>query len=316
MWLDELNEVVGRLKRRMEQHKEVLSKNETATRYALIDPLLTALAWDLSDPGQVQTEYKIGDRRADYAMFADGHTPRFVIETKKLDRPISDGIRQSIAYCIEEGILYFVVTNGRDWEVYEILKRGHLTDKRIVAFRLTDPTQTTVMKMLWLWRGNFEPESPAVPMVPDKPASRPTETSAPHPAAEEAPPEGKRTDRGVPLGEFSPRSGDRPPAALLFPNRTKKTIAKWYEIQASVVGWLIEAGRLTEADCPVKGPGGAHLVASSPFKRNGRDFHSPKQIHDLWIDGNKSARAHVKAAKDVLKARNVDLSDVRVIAET
>ena len=56
MWLDDLNELVDTLKQRIEQHKDVLGKNETATRYALIDPLLTALGWDLQDPGQVQTE--------------------------------------------------------------------------------------------------------------------------------------------------------------------------------------------------------------------------------------------------------------------
>ena len=88
MWLDDLTELVGTLEERIEQHKDVLGRNETATRYALIDPLLTALGWDLQDPGQVQTEYSTGDGRADYAMLAGGDTsrPRLVIEAKKLGR--------------------------------------------------------------------------------------------------------------------------------------------------------------------------------------------------------------------------------------
>ena len=32
MWLDDLNELVDTLKQRIEQHKDVLGKNETATR--------------------------------------------------------------------------------------------------------------------------------------------------------------------------------------------------------------------------------------------------------------------------------------------
>ena len=170
MWLDDLNELVGTLKERIEQHKDVLGKNETATRYALIDPLLTALGWDLQDPGQVQTEYSTGDGRADYAMLAGGDTsrPRLVIEAKKLGRPISDGINQSITYCVGRGIPYFVVTNGRDWAAYETHKPVPVTDKRIVDFSLTDPAQPTVMKMLWLWRGNFESKSPITPVVPDR----------------------------------------------------------------------------------------------------------------------------------------------------
>ena len=76
MWLDDLTELVGTLEERIEQHKDVLGRNETATRYALIDPLPTALGWDLQDPGQVQTEYSTGDGRADYAMLAGGDTSR------------------------------------------------------------------------------------------------------------------------------------------------------------------------------------------------------------------------------------------------
>ena len=317
MWLDDLNELVGTLNERIEQHKDVLGKNETATRYALIDPLLTALGWDLQDPGQVQTEYSTGDGRADYAMLAGGDTsrPRLVIEAKKLGRPISDGINQSITYCVGRGIPYFVVTNGRDWAAYETHKPVPVTDKLIVDFSLTDPAQPTVMKMLWLWRGNFESGSPITPVVPDRPVLQQAATSAPQPETAESPSNEEQPDRSIPLDEFNPSKGS-PPAALLFSGGTKKSIAKWYEIQTSVVEWLIDTSRLTEADCPVKGPGGHHLVATSPFKRNDNPFQRPKQIGSVWVDINKVASNHIKAAKEILIARNVDLSDVRVVERT
>ena len=319
MWLDDLNELVGRLKERIEQHKDVLGKNETATRYALIDPLLTALGWDLQDPGQVQTEYSTGDGRADYAMLAGGDTsrPRLVIEAKKLDRPISDGINQSITYCVGRGIPYFVVTNGRDWAAYETHKPVPVTDKRIVDFSLTDPTQPTVMKALWLWRGNFESESPIVPVAPDKPVLQQAATSAPQPAAAAPPSSVQRPDRSIPLDEFNPNRGDPPPAALLFPDETEKKITEWYRIQTSVVRWLIDTGHLTEAGCPVKGSKGGHLVAASPVGRNGENFKSPKQIGNVWIEAARDAPGHVRTAKKILeKTRNVDLSHVRVVMET
>ena len=266
MWLDELNELVGRLKERIEQHKDVLCKNETATRYALIDPLLTALGWDLQDPEQVQTEYSTGDGRADYAMLAGGDSsrPRLVIEAKKLGRPIGDGINQSITYCVGRGIPYFVVTNGRDWAAYETHKPVPVTDKRIVDFSLTDLAQPTVMQMLWLWRGNFESESPIVPVAPDRPALQQTVTPASQPAAVESSSSVQQPDRGTPLGEFNPNDGDPPPAALLFSDGTEKEITNWYEFQTLVVEWLIDAGSLTAANCPVEGPRGRYLVATSP----------------------------------------------------
>ena len=318
MWLDELNELVGMLKERIEKHKEVLSKNETATRYALIDPLLTALGWDLQDPEQVQTEYSTGDGRADYAMFTGEDTtrPRLVIEAKKLGRPIGDGIPQSIAYCIGKNIPYFVVTNGREWAAYDIYKRVPATDKRIVDFSLTDPAQTTVMKMLWLWRGNFESESPIMPVVPDRPASQQTANPAPQPTPAESPSSVQRPNRGTPLGEFDPNRGDRPPAAFLFPDGTEKEITNWFEFQTLVVEWLIETGRLTKADCPVKGPRGGYLVGASPAHRNKKPFREPKQVVDVWIETAKHGPHYVRRTKNILEARKVDLSQVRVVTET
>ena len=318
MWLDDLNELVDTLKKRIEQHKDVLGKNETATRYALIDPLLTALGWDLQDPGQVQTEYSTGDGRADYAMLAGGDSsrPRLVIEAKKLGRPIGDGINQSITYCVGRGIPYFVVTNGRDWAAYETHKPVPVTDKRIVDFSLTDPAQAIVMKMLWLWRGNFESGSPMEPVVPDRPASQQTVTPARPPVAAAPPSNAAPFVRGIPLHEFNPGSGTRPPVALLFPDGVKKSIANWSEIQISVVRWLIDTYRLTEADCPIKGPRGGYFVATSPVQRNGKNFISPHQIDSVWIDTRKSASDHIRAVKAILEARNVDLFDVRVVMKT
>ena len=52
-------EVLKEVKRRA---REYPPRNETQTRMALIDPVLTALGWDLSNPHQVELESR---RRAD-----------------------------------------------------------------------------------------------------------------------------------------------------------------------------------------------------------------------------------------------------------
>ena len=75
MWLDELNDLVDELSTKIDRHQETFRKSESATRYCLIDPLLTKLGWDLSDPAQVLTEYKSGNGRADYAMMPVGGPP-------------------------------------------------------------------------------------------------------------------------------------------------------------------------------------------------------------------------------------------------
>ena len=102
--LDELNNVISLLKERMGQHREILSRSEAKTRYSLIDPLLTALGWDLSDPLQVQAEYHTGSGIADYMLLAGRATPQVVIEAKRLGMSVSEGVSQAIGYCLEQGV--------------------------------------------------------------------------------------------------------------------------------------------------------------------------------------------------------------------
>lgn len=49
---------------------------EAQTRYAIIDPILSALGWDTSDPKECRPEwqFKGSKQRVDYALFS-GNTP-------------------------------------------------------------------------------------------------------------------------------------------------------------------------------------------------------------------------------------------------
>ena len=53
---------IENIRARVTDHKEYFEREEH-TRYALIDPMLRALGWDLGDPSQVQVEYEIGKGR-------------------------------------------------------------------------------------------------------------------------------------------------------------------------------------------------------------------------------------------------------------
>ena len=59
MPLDDLVQVIEALQERIREHGDSLRQNEIRTRVALIDPLLTALGWDVSDPGVVTAEYRV-----------------------------------------------------------------------------------------------------------------------------------------------------------------------------------------------------------------------------------------------------------------
>ncbi len=87
MLLDELVRCIEVLQERIRSYADVLRENETRTRMALIDPLLRVLDWDVSDPG-VTPEYRVQDRRADYALLGHDGSPVAVVEAKKLGEPL------------------------------------------------------------------------------------------------------------------------------------------------------------------------------------------------------------------------------------
>ena len=152
MPLENLLTLIEKLQERIDSHDDALKKNEMLTRYALIDPLLRELGWDTEDPDMVVPEYRSGGGSADYALFSNGK-PVIMLEAKKLDRSLNDAIGQGIQYCLVEGTEYFVVTDGRRWEIYETHKPVPIDDKRIVQFDLKDPSAADAcLKALALWR--------------------------------------------------------------------------------------------------------------------------------------------------------------------
>ena len=94
-----------------------ISRHEICTRYAAIDPVLSALDWDLSDVAEVEVEYEHNEYgRVDYALLDNNDEPAIIIEAKKLSL---NGIRvrderQLLAYA--EGMRrgYAKLTNGVD----------------------------------------------------------------------------------------------------------------------------------------------------------------------------------------------------------
>ena len=303
MYLDELIDLIGTLNSRIEKHRSVLSRNEAATRNSLIDPLLAALGWDIADPAEVEPEYQSGAaRRADYALKGGAGIPSIIVEAKKLGRQVDDGIGQSIAYCLERGIEFFVVTNGEKWVVYEMLKRGPIEDKLIVEFRVSDVSNRTVMKMLWLWRGNFKFRHPEQPTLPEETPSKRKMEDGPSEIPRQA----------IAFDKYAPSPGQNPPKSIIFPDGTQKSINKWFEIQTFVVTWLIESGRIAASDCPIASRAGAYLVHTEPVQQSGKRFRNAKNVAGLWIEASRSAQYHVRVAKWILEERQVPLHSFHV----
>lgn len=98
--------------------------NEATTRYAIIDPILTALGWKLDDPNQCRFEEWRGRRRenasgqTDYTLYKHGK-PLVVIEAKSLSKNMNgfSEENQLKSYSVNPDL--WVLTNGSHWYFYK-----------------------------------------------------------------------------------------------------------------------------------------------------------------------------------------------------
>lgn len=95
--------------------------NEANTKALLIEPVVSALGWNLFDIGEVDREFRVYDGTfLDYALRVDGN-PRLFLEAKALSKSLNDKpfIAQTVNYANNEGVLWCVLTNGLDYRVYK-----------------------------------------------------------------------------------------------------------------------------------------------------------------------------------------------------
>ena len=167
MGLDDLVARIELLQARIRSHKDVLRENETRTRMALIDPLMHALGWDVSDPGVVRPEYKVSGGWADYALLRPDGLPAATVEAKKLGDSLASHRMQMLNYANAAGIDYAGLTDGDHWELYNVFKPVPLEGKRILEVSITDdPAHESALKLLLLWRPNLESGQPVRARAP------------------------------------------------------------------------------------------------------------------------------------------------------
>lgn len=116
-------ETLNQVRRRIAKHEhEDLS--EADTKRVIIEPLLELLGWDIRGIEEVKNEYraKSSDNPVDYGIFLD-KKPAFLLEAKALGVNIDDRkcITQTVSYASTCGTEWAVVTNGRDWAIYNAL---------------------------------------------------------------------------------------------------------------------------------------------------------------------------------------------------
>ena len=137
-------EVRGRIQEWDDLGPDLNSWLEEHTRYALIDPILIALGWNIHEPKEChpQWKYPYGEGRVDYALHTPaemGHiatreiAPYIIIEAKAL-RTALDGepLQQLEKYakaCPRMRGGYAVLTDGNYWRIYDPAGRSAFANR-------------------------------------------------------------------------------------------------------------------------------------------------------------------------------------------
>ena len=351
MPLEDLLELVETLRKRIGEHGQLLSQNETRTRYALIDPLLWGVGWDTEDPAQVVPEYALAPKSADYALLGSDGRPTMIVEAKRLDRPLRDGLSQSIAYCVEQGTPYFCVTDGRRWAIYETFRQVPVDKKLVTEFDvLKDSPAEVCLKALALWRpsvveGNVrEGETPVAggdsPPAPETVEPAPqwacpecgdtideseTRRIAGHKAAHTRRNTATQTHR-APLPPPTPsRDAEEgwvslaelevvpfaKPRELLLPTGKQISTPSWVNLVTGVAQWLLDERHLSGDSRPIQ-IRERYILATRPTHPNGKEFKQARHVGPLSIETNYSGADTIRNAQRIIKHAGLNPADFKV----
>ena len=104
-----------------QQNHALFSKNEAATRAALINPVLQALGWDIANVRMVEPERTVENKQSlDYVLKGPTGAIQSVVEAKKLGERLDKlgHVGALIGYAFSLKPVSFFITDGLNWHCY------------------------------------------------------------------------------------------------------------------------------------------------------------------------------------------------------
>ena len=306
--LEELVKTIECLKKRIKEHKDHIQNYESRTRATLIDPVLCALGWDVSEPTIVIIEPKGPGGWADYALLGNnGKTVIMFIEAKKLsdkDIPIS----QTVGYAVSENIQnnanirYCAGTNGDTWELYDVVAQKTVLKTSIVS----DEEAKCALQLLGLWRRSMADGlyAEAVhPVVPNHSFHDPTSTPF--------------SEVWTALNRNVDPTNKPPPTSMKLPDGREATTKYWRDVIAQMAAWLQSAGLLTKENCQIPTWQSGNTVANRYIlSRDGKhpdgtQFFSSHSVGDgIILETHLSSKEVVRRSIRMLEHCGQDPSQV------
>ena len=93
-------------------------RSEAEISRGVVSRVLHELGWPVFDVHVVTPEFKIGTRKADYALCHPPGKPAVLLEVKDLGKADGKGEKQLFEYCFHQGVPIAVLTDGRSWSFF------------------------------------------------------------------------------------------------------------------------------------------------------------------------------------------------------
>ena len=271
MLLDDLVNAIQTVQARIREHGNSLSQNEYRTRISLIDPVLNALGWDVSDPRLVTIEDQYSGGRPDYALLGkDGSKSLAFVEAKRLGAPLDAHQDQVFKYTWDRKVFYAGLTDGNRWVFRDVTAEFSQPPREGLLLDMTISRETAhkcALRLLLLWRQTLadgEPIEASEPVLVSPSENLPSIEKSVGSSATESPPSG-----WVSLVDYRYSDATNPPKIRLPDNREFE-LEHWYGILVETAEWLVRSGVLTAATCPISNKAGGVLVNTEPKETSGK----------------------------------------------
>ena len=130
---EELKGYIEAIRNRIEKHRDIYNKNESAVRDHLVKPIFKPLGWDTENPEEVLPEEPTEEGHPDYSFSVDNRKI-LLVETKNLSVDVKkiNSVRQLARYAFGVGVDFGILTNGRNWLLLKAYESGTTVSERIV----------------------------------------------------------------------------------------------------------------------------------------------------------------------------------------
>ncbi len=226
---------------------------------------------------------------------------------------------QMLNYSNAAGVGYAGLTNGNQWELYDVFKQSPLNERCILRLSITEGiSHQCALKLLLLWRPNLasgqpipENEPALVSTLVDSPPLH-LLTPVPVSVVEPVPPTPEEPD-WTPISKVNPTLGDRPPSAIRFNRGPISAVNGWNRALLETAEWLCRQGKLTRQECPIGIGKTRSLVSISPKHRNGADFKNSHQTSTgLYVELHFNSKDCARYIRFLLEKMRVSIDTVEL----